>query len=99
MLDNHEFHGKAAVNERGQIVLPVNVRKKCGIAPGDSLFVFTIEKKGEALISLIKEESFKSLMMEFEQRMYNLVSGNGDAKKRKIKKALGKKDDEATHER
>ena len=34
-----EFYGSTTVGERGQIVLPANVRKKLGIKPKDKILV------------------------------------------------------------
>ena len=36
-----EFQGSTTVGERGQIVLPAEVRKKHGIKPGDKLLVIS----------------------------------------------------------
>ena len=35
------FHGSVTVGERGQVVIPVNMREKLGINPGDKLLVFS----------------------------------------------------------
>jgi AbrB family looped-hinge helix DNA binding protein len=34
------FYGSATMGERGQIVVPADARKNCGIHPGDKLLVF-----------------------------------------------------------
>ena len=49
-----------SVDERGQIVLPKEIREKAGIKAGDKLAIITSEK-GEKVccISLIKAEEFK----------------------------------------
>lgn len=35
------------IDERGQMVLPKDIRRKAGINPGDKLALFTWEKDGE----------------------------------------------------
>jgi antitoxin PrlF len=48
----------ASVDERGQMVLPKNVRDRAKISAGDKLAVVTCEKDGEiCCITLIKAES------------------------------------------
>ncbi len=41
MFQKPEFHGSTTVGERGQIVLPAEMRKKHGIKPGDKLLVIS----------------------------------------------------------
>ncbi|MBK5092503.1 MAG: AbrB/MazE/SpoVT family DNA-binding domain-containing protein [Actinobacteria bacterium] len=48
----------ASVDERGQMVLPKDVRDRAKISAGDKLAVVTCEKEGEVCcITLIKAES------------------------------------------
>ena len=49
-------YGSATVGERGQVVLPVEIRKLFEIEPGDKLIVMGIDK-GFQNISLMKSES------------------------------------------
>ena len=54
-----------SVDERGQMVLPKEVREKAGIQPGDKLAVIGWEKDGSVCcISLVKTESFASMLGE-----------------------------------
>ena len=47
------------VDERGQMVLPKEIREKANISPGDKLAVVSWEKDGEiCCISLIKAQEF-----------------------------------------
>jgi len=49
-----------SIDERGQIVLPKELREKAGIKAGDKLVVITSEKEERVCcISLIKAEEFK----------------------------------------
>ncbi len=41
MFQKPEFQGSTTVGERGQIVLPAEMRKKHGIKPGDKLLVIS----------------------------------------------------------
>lgn len=52
-----------SVDERGQMVLPKELRDKAGIRPGDKLAVVSIQKDGETCcISLIKAETFSGMV-------------------------------------
>ena len=56
MFHKPEFYGSATVGERGQIVLPAELRKKVGIKAGDKLLV--LGKQGpEDFWSVILVES------------------------------------------
>ena len=48
------------IDERGQIVLPKEIREKAGIKPGDKLAAVTCEKDGRiCCITLVKADEFK----------------------------------------
>ena len=48
------------VDERGQMVLPKDVREKAEIKPGDKMALLTSEKDGKiCCLSLIKADEFK----------------------------------------
>jgi len=52
-----------SVDERGQMVLPKEIREKAGIQAGDKLAVVTWEKDGEVCcISLIKVEGITEMV-------------------------------------
>jgi AbrB family looped-hinge helix DNA binding protein len=52
-----------SVDERGQMVLPKEIREKAGIRAGDKLAVVTWEKDGEVCcISLIKVEGITEMV-------------------------------------
>lgn len=54
-----------SIDERGQMVLPKEIRDKAGIRPGDKLAVVSWEKGGEVCcISLIKSESFGEMVKD-----------------------------------
>ena len=57
-----------SIDERGQMVLPKEIREKAKICPGDKLVVITMEKDGKfCCLSLIKAE-------DFERMVKNLLS-------------------------
>jgi antitoxin PrlF len=52
-----------SVDERGQMILPKELRTRAGIGPGDKLAVVSHEKEGEVCcISLIKVESLTAMV-------------------------------------
>ncbi len=52
-----------SVDERGQMVLPKDVREKARIKPGDKMAVITWEKEGEVCcITLIKAEELTDMV-------------------------------------
>ncbi len=52
-----------AVDERGQMVLPKELREKAGIKPGDKLAVTSWEKDGQiCCIALIKAGSLETMV-------------------------------------
>lgn len=52
-----------SIDERGQMVLPKELRDKAKLRPGDKLAVISWEKNGEVCcISLIKTASFKEIL-------------------------------------
>ncbi len=54
-----------SVDERGQMVLPKELREKAGILPGDKLAVISMQKDGKTCcISLIKAETFSGMVKD-----------------------------------
>jgi len=52
-----------SVDERGQMVLPKDLREKAKIRPGDKLAVVSMEKGGKiCCLSLIKVEELESMV-------------------------------------
>lgn len=55
-----------SVDERGQTVIPKEVRDKAGIKPGDKLALISWEKGGKVCcISLIKTDKLAGMVKEF----------------------------------
>jgi len=52
-----------SIDDRGQMVLPKDIRKKAGIAAGDKLAVISMEKNGNiCCISLIKIKELEQMV-------------------------------------
>ena len=59
------FHVDAVINvdERGQMVLPKDVRERAGINPGDKLALITWQKDGEVCcMSLVKTSALADMV-------------------------------------
>lgn len=55
-----------SIDDRGQMVLPKEVRERAGIQAGDKLALITMERKGEVCcISLIKAGEFEDMVKDF----------------------------------
>lgn len=55
-----------SVDERGQMVLPKEIRDKAHIQPGDKLAVISLEKEGEiCCISLLKADNLAGMVKGF----------------------------------
>jgi len=57
MFPKPEFQGSTTVGERGQIVLPAEMRKKHGIKPGDKLLVISNPLPNGAWAIMLMESS------------------------------------------
>jgi AbrB family looped-hinge helix DNA binding protein len=54
------------IDDRGQMVLPKDVREKAGINPGDKLAVVTMQRDGKVFwIGLIKADDFGDMVKNF----------------------------------
>ena len=66
-----------SVDDRGQMVLPKELRDKAGIKGGDKLAVITWEKEGKVCcLSLIKAEEFGGLITGLLGPLMGDVLGN-----------------------
>ena len=55
-----------SIDERGQMVLPKEVRQKAGISAGDKLAVINWEKDGKSCcLALIKAENLSKMAKDF----------------------------------
>ncbi len=55
-----------SVDERGQMVLPKEIREKAGIAPGEKMAVVSWEKKGKVCcLFLVKADDIAGYVKDF----------------------------------
>ena len=65
----------ASVDERGQMVLPKDIRDKANIKPGDKMAVVVWEKAGKVCcINLIKAEEFAGIVKDLLSPMMEEMS-------------------------
>ena len=62
-MEKDKFVGISKVGEKGQIVIPKEVRQMFDIQPGDSLVVLCDKEKGIALIKAEAIDSFTSQIL------------------------------------
>ncbi len=54
-----------SVDERGQMVLPKEIRERAGIRPGDKLALISMEKDGQTCcLTLVKAEEFAGMVKD-----------------------------------
>ena len=87
MFEGPEFYGSTTVGERGQVVLPVKMRKRFGINPGEQLIVLGIPgaEAETGRIMLIKAESLNKvlvIMEEHQQAIRKIIDKNGKTGKK-----------------
>ena len=75
-MNKNKYMGISKVGEKGQIVIPKEVRDIFDIKPGDSLIVLADAKKG---IALVKSEVIEDVTN-------NILGGNDDKNKYSNKK-------------
>lgn len=65
-----------SVDERGQMVLPKDVRDRAGIGPGDKLALVTLEKDGKiCCLSLLKADDMVGMVKNLLGPMMQDVIG------------------------
>ena len=65
----------ASVDERGQMVLPKEIREKANIKPGDKMAVVVWEKDGKiCCINLIKADEFAGMVKDLLSPMMEEMS-------------------------
>lgn len=65
MFGNLEFFGSATVGERGQVVLPIELRKKMQLEASDKLIV--MGTKGDNVVLLLKADFLTKILGKMEQ--------------------------------
>lgn len=74
MFPTHEFQGSTTVGERGQIVLPAEMRKKHDIKPGDKLLVIShYLPNGAWSIMLIESAILNQVLTEMTEHIGQIL--------------------------
>jgi AbrB family looped-hinge helix DNA binding protein len=71
------FRGSVTVGERGQVVIPAEVREEMRIVAGDKLLVFCGPEG--AMVALSKLSSLEMATQDIQQAIANVQSGETDA--------------------
>jgi AbrB family looped-hinge helix DNA binding protein len=66
--------GSATVGAKGQVVLPVNIRRRCDISPGETLIVMARPGPGGWSVALMKSSSLASMMEHMEATGKKIMS-------------------------
>lgn len=82
MFDN-AIVGSTVVGERGQIVLPVDIRRACRIQPGQTLVVAAVPSHRGFRIFLVKPDTILHMMDGFEKARVRLKEVVENARVRK----------------
>jgi AbrB family looped-hinge helix DNA binding protein len=78
-----KYYGDTVIGEKGQIVVPAEMRKKFGIETGDRFLVLAGEKMGTWGLILVKAEVLSRVFNEFfGGRLDEVLAQNSDAKER-----------------
>ena len=62
MFEGMEYYGSTVIGEKGQVVVPAEIRKKFGIEPGEKFLVLAGEKMGAWGIILVKADVLSRVM-------------------------------------
>ncbi|MBI3794310.1 MAG: AbrB/MazE/SpoVT family DNA-binding domain-containing protein [Nitrospinae bacterium] len=72
------FQAVVSVDDRGQMVLPKEIRKSADIRPGDKLALVSWEKGGKVCcLSLVKVDEMTTMVGSFLRPFLNDISGKG----------------------
>jgi AbrB family looped-hinge helix DNA binding protein len=78
MFPKPEFQGSTTVGERGQIVLPAEMRKKLGINPGDKLLVISNPMPdGAWSIILMESTVLNQLLSDMREQIGRILEAEG----------------------
>jgi AbrB family looped-hinge helix DNA binding protein len=80
MLHGMKLYGATTVGQRGQIVLPADLRKERDIRPGDKLLVLGREKGGVPIV-LIDADSMSGMLTEAGEALEKMSEEVAKAKK------------------
>jgi AbrB family looped-hinge helix DNA binding protein len=72
-----KVYGAVTVGERGQVVIPAELRQAFGIKAGDKLIVFT---KGKEFINLVPTEQFNAFLNHMSKMLASIKKEKIDIK-------------------
>ncbi len=95
MFGNPVFFGSTTIGERGQVVLPIELRKKLQLQSGDKLIA--LGTMGDKAIILLKPEFLTQILVKIEQGQNeikkilqdNKLSEPGNGVNADLKQSLG----------
>lgn len=68
-----------SVDDRGQMVLPKDIREKAGIGPGDKLAIVSLRGCGDSCcLALVRAEAITSMVRELLGPLMSELSGGRD---------------------
>lgn len=86
------FHGVATVGERGQIVIPAEVRKKYGMDKGDKLLIFAHPfKEGIMIFPMGEMENFMREMVAGLTQIQEQLKSDEDVPATAAKRSVNRK--------
>lgn len=62
MFEDMEYYGSTVIGEKGQVVVPAEIREKFGIKPGDKFLVMAGKKMGAWGIILVKANMMSKIV-------------------------------------
>ncbi len=79
MFPQMEFYGSTTVGERGQVVLPAEVRKKFGIEPGQKLLVLgPKDMDGIWAITLVESSVLSTVFSKMSKSFGQIMQSDTD---------------------
>ena len=71
-----KYYGDTVIGERGQVVIPVELRKEFGIETGDRFFVLGGERMGAWGLLLVKSDVLSQLVQDiFGGKLEEVLAG------------------------
>ncbi len=76
---NHTLYGVATVGPKGQIVIPIDARKRLGVEPGDKVVIVGPAHKPQ-FVGLCNETAFNEIIEKIDSQISNIKSKLKDTK-------------------
>ncbi|MBI3494470.1 AbrB/MazE/SpoVT family DNA-binding domain-containing protein [Candidatus Saccharibacteria bacterium] len=70
---NHTLYGVATVGPKGQIVIPVDARKRLGVEPGDKIVIVGPAHKPQ-FVGLCNEKAFNDIVEKIDTQISHIKS-------------------------